>query len=267
MSRKKNLIPFVNAPNFSITFISIQIKSIMAKKILIVDDEKDIISLLKYNLKAEGYDTISAMDGESAVKLAINERPNLILLDIMLPGKDGYEVIRELRKNTTTEKIPVIFLTAKDSEFDEVLGLELGADDYIVKPIAIRKLLARIKKAFQKEELQAVKNPTIRYGDLEIDPESFVVRLSGRRVTLTKKEFYILLFLARRPGRVISRNILLNEVWGENVVVVDRTVDVHIRNIREKLGAEYENLIETISGVGYRFRIEEDEWNCHYEKK
>lgn len=230
----------------------------MAKKILLVDDEKDIISLLKFNLQAEGYKTVSAMDGDRALVLTEEEKPDLVLLDIMLPDKDGWEVLRELRQNPKTENIPVIFLTAKDSEFDEVLGLELGADDYIVKPISMRKLLARIKKVLKKGAPGVSKDETvIRIGDLEIDPASYLVKVSGVPIALTKKEFNILTFLAKRKGRVITRDILLNEIWGEQVVVVDRTVDVHIRNIREKFGPKYENLIETIKGVGYRIRNED----------
>lgn len=230
----------------------------MAKKILVVDDEKDILSLLKYNLKAEGYDPISAMDGESALVKASEEKPDIILLDIMLPGKDGYEVIQQLRKSPETEHIPVIFLTAKDSEFDEVLGLELGAEDYIVKPISIRKLMARIKKALKNKAADSgERSSTLRYENLEIDAESYMVKVSGRPVAMTKKEFSILYFLAKRPGRVVTREILLNEIWGENIVVVDRTVDVHIRNIRDKL-EECKDYIETIKGVGYRFKTQEN---------
>ncbi|NOY61142.1 MAG: response regulator transcription factor [Calditrichaeota bacterium] len=229
----------------------------MAKKILVVDDEKDIISLLKFNLQAEGYKTVSAMDGDQALVLTEEEKPDLVLLDIMLPDKDGWEVLRELRQNSKTENIPIIFLTAKDSEFDEVLGLELGADDYIVKPISMRKLLARIKKVLKKGTSGVGKEENvIRIGDLEIYPGSYSVKISGIPITLTKKEFNIITFLAKRKGRVITRDILLNEIWGEQVVVVDRTVDVHIRNIREKFGPKHENLIETIKGVGYRIRNE-----------
>ena len=237
-------------------FIKNEIET-MAKKILVVDDEKDIISLLKFNLQAEGYKTVSAMDGDQALVLTEEEKPDLVLLDIMLPDKDGWEVLRELRQNPKTENIPVIFLTAKDSEFDEVLGLELGADDYIIKPISMRKLLARIKKVLKRGTLGTGKDDiVIRIGDLEIDPGSYSVKISGVPITLTKKEFNIITFLAKRKGRVITRDILLNEIWGEQVVVVDRTVDVHIRNIREKFGSKHENLIETIKGVGYRIRNE-----------
>ncbi len=229
----------------------------MAKRILLVDDEKDILDLLEFNLESEGYKTSKARDGEEALKKAVEKKPDLILLDIMLPKKDGFEVIRELRATKETADIPVIFLTAKDSEIDEVVGLELGADDYIVKPISIRKLLARVKKAFRKSPPQnSSDDQIIEINDLMIDPSSYQVTINQKEIMLTKKEFEILLFLARRPGRVITRRILLDELWDDNVVVIDRTVDVHIRKIREKLGKDYQDLIETIKGVGYRFKSE-----------
>lgn len=226
----------------------------MAKKILIVDDEQDILDLLEFNLATEGYEIKTATDGEKAIELSESYKPDLIILDIMLPGKDGWEVIRELRKNEETEDIPVIFLTAKDSEIDEVVGLELGAEDYIIKPISIRKLQARIKRVIRSSEQRVKKeeNQIIKIGDVQIDPASHQVKVSGQSIILTKKEFSILTFLAKRPGRVITREILLDEIWGNDVIIIDRTIDVHIRKIREKLGPKYQNLIETIKGVGYR---------------
>jgi two-component system alkaline phosphatase synthesis response regulator PhoP len=229
----------------------------MAKKILIVDDEQDILDLLEFNLRAEGYVTLTAPDGEKALELAAEHKPDLIILDVMLPGKDGWEVIRDLRKKSKTQHIPVIFLTAKDSEIDEVVGLELGADDYIVKPIGIRKLLARVKMVIRKTgKNNQLQDAIISLYDITIDPDRYSVKAAGKSVILTKKEFEILLFLAKRPGRVITRERLLNEIWGENIVVVDRTVDVHIRKIREKLGPSHMNVIETIKGVGYRFKAD-----------
>ena len=229
----------------------------MAKKILLVDDEKDIRDLLEFNLETEGYKTYKAKDGEEALQMARRKQPDLILLDIMLPKKDGFEVIRELRSDKTTAGIPVIFLTAKDSEIDEVVGLELGADDYIIKPISIRKLLARVKKSFRKRPNQNEDAFQIVSSDgLAIDPSSYRVTLENEEVMFTRKEFEILVYLAERPGRVITRRILLDDLWDDNVVVIDRTIDVHIRKIREKLGAEYADKIETIKGVGYRFKSE-----------
>jgi two-component system alkaline phosphatase synthesis response regulator PhoP len=229
----------------------------MSKRILIVDDEQDILDLLQFNLKTEGYDTVTAADGEQAVQLANSTNPDLIILDVMLPKKDGWAVLRELRQKPATQQIPVIFLTAKDSEIDEVVGLELGADDYIVKPIAMRKLLTRVKMVWRKASaIEPMADETIRFGELEIDPSRYAVKVDGKELAMTKKEFEILTFLARRPGRVVSRDILLNAIWGDEVVVIDRTVDVHIRKIREKLGSKHQHFIETLKGVGYRFKSE-----------
>jgi two-component system alkaline phosphatase synthesis response regulator PhoP len=228
----------------------------MAKTILIIDDEQDIIDLLQFNLQAEGYQILSALEGETAIELAQKKQPDLIILDIMLPGKDGYEVIRELRQDIKTRRIPVIFLTAKDSEIDEVIGLELGADDYIVKPIGLRKLVARVKMVLRKTStLVQEQNKKISHGNLLIDAESYSVKVNRKPVDFTKKEFEILSYLAQRPGRVVTRETLLNEVWGEDVIVIDRTIDVHIRKIREKL-EDFASYIETIKGVGYRFKTE-----------
>ncbi|HNR67738.1 MAG TPA: response regulator transcription factor [bacterium] len=225
----------------------------MAKKILIVDDERDIIDLLKFNLEKEGYETLIALDGEQALDLALNEKIDLVLLDIMLPGKDGREVLRELRQNSATRFLPIIFLTAKDSEMDEVIGLELGADDYIVKPISILKLLTRIKTVLRKSTGLSEEN-TLQFGDLEIDPQNYTVKQKDIVLEFTKKEFDILCYLAQRSGRVVSRETLLNQIWGQDVIVIDRTIDVHIRKIREKLGPKDMLRIETIKGVGYRFK-------------
>jgi len=228
----------------------------MPKTILIVDDEKDILDLLRFNLEKEGYKILSAMDGKEALELATSAMPDLIILDIMLPGKDGLEVIRELGQNSKTQNIPVIFLTAKGSEIDEVIGLELGADDYIIKPIAIRKLLSRVKMVFRKTTKKEESDEIIRFPNLVIDPQRYEVKVDGAPIVLTKKEFEILYYLARRPGRVINRETLLNDIWGEGVIVIDRTVDVHIRKIREKLGPRHESMIDTIKGVGYRLKTD-----------
>jgi two-component system alkaline phosphatase synthesis response regulator PhoP len=226
------------------------------QKILIVDDEKDIVDLLKYNLEKEGYQVITAFDGTAALEKAFL-KPDLILLDIMMPGDDGFEVCKQIRKNPSISNIPIIFLTAKNSETDEVLGLELGADDFIEKPISIRKIIARIKNVLRKkkERLEDGKNIILKFRDLLIDRSSYTVRLKNKDLFFPKKEFEILSFLLSNRGKVFSRNSLLNSIWGEEVYVVDRTIDVHIRKIREKLG-EYGDYIETIKGVGYRF-IEE----------
>ncbi len=226
----------------------------MAKKILIVDDEQDILDLLTFNLQREGYETLTAAEGENALHLARTAFPDLIILDVMLPGLDGWEVLRELRRDPDTRHLPVVFLTAKDSEIDEVVGLELGADDYIVKPISMHKLVARVKLALRKAATAEMRpSEKISFGAVVVDSASYTVTIQGDPVPFTKKEFEILRYLAQRPGRVVSRETLLNELWDEDVVVIDRTVDVHIRKIREKLGAEEMRHIETLKGVGYRF--------------
>lgn len=230
----------------------------MSKRILLVDDEQDILDLLKYNLEAEGYEIIMAVNGLQALELAQNS-PDLIILDVMLPGKDGWEVIRQLRQAENTKSIPVIFLTAKGGEIDEVVGLELGADDYIIKPISIRKLLARVKNVLRKTSGSPLDSEAIwRFGEVEINSLNYSVKVAGKMVTFTKKEFEVLLYLAQRPGRVVTRETFLNEIWGDDVVVIDRTIDVHIRKIREKLGEKNMHLVETIKGVGYRLKAEEN---------
>lgn len=227
----------------------------MDKKILVVDDEKDIVDLVKYNLQKEGYTVITARNGKEAIELA--QPPlHLILLDIMMPEYDGLEVLRRLKQNERTSAIPVIFLTAKGSDVDEVVGLELGADDYILKPISIPKLLARVKNILRKREERA-KAPAapIVVGVIEIIPAQHLVRVKNKEIFFPKKEFEVLLYLARHAGEVINRETLLTMIWGSDVQVVDRTVDVHIRKIREKLGNHAE-AVETIKGVGYRMKAD-----------
>lgn len=222
--------------------------------ILVVDDEKDIQDLLKYNLTKEGYRVRTASNGREAVELA-STGVDLVVLDVMMPEMDGWEVCRTLRQKASTASLPIVFLTARDSDVDEVVGLELGADDYIVKPVRVRTFIARVKKALRKRSPgQAPDRPAvIAIGTMEIYPENYVVKIKGKELPLPKKEFEVLLFLARHPDRVISREVLLNEIWGRDVYVVDRTIDVHIRKIREKLG-QAAHLIETVKGVGYRFK-------------
>ncbi len=229
----------------------------MSSTILIVDDEKDILELLQYNLQKEGYRVLSADNGKSALKL-IAQKPDLVVLDVMMPEMDGWEVCRSIRKNPSTAAIPIIFLTAKDSEIDEVVGLELGADDYITKPVKLRTFLARVKRALRVLSTSEKGDGTdiLRIDDLEIHLSNYVVRIRSEEVHFPKKEFEVLVFLVRHPERVVTRETLLNQVWGHDVYVVDRTVDVHIRKIREKLGS-YAHLIETVKGVGYRFKMEQ----------
>lgn len=227
----------------------------MRKTILVVDDEQDILDMLRYNLEKEGYAVLTARNGIEALKQA-KLSPHLVLLDVMMPEMDGWEVCKELKRDPKTAATPIIFLTAKGTEVDEVLGLELGADDYVVKPIAVRSLLARVRAALRRRD-QRVDGPPhdehITIDELEIDAPRYTVTVRRKPVVLTRREFETLLYLARHRGRVITREVLLSSVWGDDVRVVDRTVDVHISKIREKLGAcgEY---IETVKGVGYRMR-------------
>lgn len=226
----------------------------MKPTILVVDDEQDILELLKYNFEKEGYSVHTARNGKEALIQAASQ-PDLILLDVMMPELDGWEVCKSLRSSPKTQSIPVIFLTARDSEFDEVLGLELGAEDYVTKPVNVRSLLARIRKVLRRyRDVPArAEQGIIQIGDLHIHAENYTVTLGSTEIHFPRREFQVLLFLARHPDRVIKRETLLNEIWGEDVYVVDRTVDVHIRKIREKLGT-HAYIIETVKGVGYRFK-------------
>jgi len=222
------------------------------KTILVVDNEKDIVDLLKYNLQKEGYNVLTARNGKDALSQA-QQRPDLIILDVMMPEMDGFEVVKQLKRDNKTAHIPVIFLTAKGTEIDEVLGLELGADDYIVKPISIPKLLARVKNVLRKHEAKTAIENAINVGVIEMLPSQHIVQVNKKEVFFPKKEFEVLLYLAKHVGQVVNRETLLNNIWGTDVHVVDRTVDVHIRKIREKLG-KYADYIETIKGVGYKMK-------------
>lgn len=223
-------------------------------KILLVDDEPDIVEFLKYNLEQNGYDVIVGHDGLQALK-KLSEGPELIILDIMMPYLDGYEVYHKIREHRQYKEVPIIFLTAKSGEADEIKGLELGASDFIQKPISPKKLIARVKlnlrkgkKDFSKEEIKK-----LVVGPLLIDKEKYIVNIDNVETIFPRKEFTLLFFLANNPDKVFNRDELLKEVWGDGVFVVDRTIDVHIRKIREKLG-KHSNLIETIKGVGYKFK-------------
>jgi two-component system alkaline phosphatase synthesis response regulator PhoP len=227
----------------------------MKTKILLVDDEPDIVEFLQYNLVQEGFDVITAFDGSEALS-KISHKPDLVILDIMMPKMDGYEVFKKIRETPGFEKLPIIFLTAKAGEANEILGLEIGASDYIQKPISPKKLVARVKSNLRKAETSAGDKTApskISLGPLVIDKDKYVVYLNGKEKVFPRKEFELLFYLANSPGKVFSRDTLLKDVWGTDVYVVDRTVDVHIRKIREKL-EKYMDLIETVKGVGYRFK-------------
>lgn len=222
----------------------------MSQKILIVDDEIDILDLLEYNLKKEGYKVSRAMDGKEAIQVAQKKMPDLVLLDIMMPEMDGIETCRRLRAIPDFENIYIVFLTARSEEYSELAGFEAGADDYISKPIKPRVLMSRLKAIFRRN-LNSDEEPTdlIRIHDLEIVKDEYVVKRGDQQIALPRKEFDLLYFLASKPGKVYKREKLLEKVWGD-VFVVDRTIDVHVRKLREKLGNDY---IITVKGVGYKF--------------
>lgn len=227
----------------------------MAKQtILVVDDEQDLLDLIEYNLKKEGYDVLKAENGEEGIKIAREHNPDLILLDIMMPKMDGMEAVEIIRNDDDLKAIPVIFLTARGDEKTEVEGLNKGGDDYITKPISTTKLISRIKAVMRRFHPQAEEEEEIHrldVHDLIIDKDRYIVTRGEEEFQLPRKEFELLYYLASRKGKVRDRQTLLNKVWGDNVYVVDRTVDVHVRKIREKLGDHY---IETVKGVGYRFK-------------
>lgn len=229
-------------------------------KILVVDDEKSIVELIKFNLEREGFKVITAFNGYEALEKARNEKPELIILDVMLPGIDGIEVCRSLSSDSNTRQIPIIMLSARTEEVDKVLGLEMGADDYITKPFSPRELIARVKARIRRTQSMqsdiASRDAKLVIGDLVIDCDRFEVTVNGKKVDLTPKEFELLRFLAEEPGKVLSREYLLEKIWGYDFIGDSRTVDVHIRHIRQKLekvpGSP--NFIETVRGVGYRLR-------------
>lgn len=220
-------------------------------KILIVDDEQEIVEFIDYNLKNAGYETATAYNGEDAIRTAIKFNPDLILLDVMMPEKDGFQTIKEIRNKPQLDNTIVIFLTAMSDEKSEIEGLKLGADDYIYKPIKPELIIQRLRTALRrvKRDEEESDNKLV-YGDLEINRYKFTVNHKGAEIILAKKEFELLNLLASKPGRVFLRNEILEKVWGTDIIVGDRTIDVHIRKIRQKLGID---LIKTVKGVGYKF--------------
>lgn len=222
------------------------------QKVLVVDDESDILELLKYNLSKEGYDVKVASNGIKGVEVAKTFIPDLILLDIMMPKQDGVETCRQIREVPELANVFVIFLTARSEEYSEVAAFEMGADDYITKPIKPRALMSRINALFRRESKKKKDSQKIMIGDLAVDRSSYTVILGDKKINLPKKEFELLYFLAQNPGKVFSRDELLKNIWGTDVYVLARTVDVHIRKVREKIGDGY---ISTVKGVGYKFEI------------
>jgi two-component system alkaline phosphatase synthesis response regulator PhoP len=230
----------------------------MKEKILIVEDEKDIVKVLDYNLKKEGLRTAVAYDGEEALELAKKEHPDLILLDLMLPEVGGLEVCKTLKGDSKTATIPIIMLTAKTQESDKVVGLELGADDYVTKPFSPRELIARIKAVLRRAKDKEKTPEVLKIDDLEIDFAKIGLKVKGKPVKVTSKEFELLSTLVKAKGRVLSRDYLLDTVWGYDraMEIQTRTVDVHIRTLREKLKSAAKYII-TVKNYGYRFEVEE----------
>ncbi|MEQ9301402.1 MAG: response regulator transcription factor [Cyclobacteriaceae bacterium] len=220
------------------------------QKILVVDDESDILELLKYNLEKEGYEVKTALDGIKGVEIAKSFHPELILLDIMMPKQDGVETCRQLRDLPELQNSFIVFLTARSEEYSEVAAFDMGADDYITKPIKPRALMSRISAMFRRESKKKKDVSKITIDDMVIDRSSYTVTVKGEKINLPKKEFELLHFLAQNPGKVFSRDDLLQNIWGTDVYVLARTVDVHIRKVREKIGEGY---IATVKGVGYKF--------------
>ena len=222
----------------------------IVKKILIADDEPDILEIIQFNLQAEGYEVVTAKNGDEAIEAAKKNQPDLIILDIMMPGKNGIDVCNILRMQPAFQDTLIVFLSALSDEGTEIRGLETGADDYLTKPISPKILLSKVNALFRR--IVKEEKGTIQIGDLIIDREKYLVKYQGNDITLARKEFELLALLASKPGKVFLRNEILNQVWGTEVIVGDRTIDVHIRKIRQKLNLD---CITTVKGVGYKFEL------------
>ncbi|MGA2867111.1 MAG: response regulator transcription factor [Verrucomicrobiota bacterium] len=224
----------------------------MRAKVLVVDDEPEAVELVEFNLKQAGFEVVTAADGAEALKKARALLPSLVVLDLMLPEVDGLEVCKMLRRDPATASVPIVMVTAKAAEIDRILGLELGADDYITKPFSPRELVLRIKKILERPQVAAAEPSTLQFGDLVIDAPRHLVSWRGKPIELTATEFKLLTLLAQRRGRVQSRDQLLRDVWEYNSLIDTRTVDTHMRRLREKLGPAA-RFLDTVRGVGYRF--------------
>ncbi len=222
--------------------------------VLVVDDESDILEFLKYNLEKEGFVVATAENGKEALEIAYKVKPQLIILDIMMPEMDGVEVCRQLRSDKVFDQTIISFLTARDEDYSQIAALDVGGDDYITKPIRPRLLVSRVKALFRRTERGAEEKESevIKVGDLSIDKEKVLVFRNEEQIEMAKKEFELLLLLASKPGKVFTREEIFNKVWGTDVIVGNRTIDVHIRKLREKLGSQY---IKTLKGVGYKFEF------------
>ncbi len=220
-------------------------------KILIVDDEADVLEFMRYNLRKEGFQVFIAPDGIEALRVAQKEIPHLVIMDIMMPEMDGLQACKEMRKVPVLQDTLIAFLTARSEEFTQVMGLEIGADDYMTKPLKPRLLISKVKSLLRRYSKQEVED-VIRVGDLEINKDTFTIKKGERIIELPRKEFKLIYLLASKTGKVFTREKILNAVWGTDVIVNDRTIDVHIRKLREKIGNEY---IKTIKGIGYKIEI------------
>lgn len=229
----------------------------MPYTVLVIEDEIHILELLRYNLEAAGYKVMASENGKEGLEKALEEKPDLVILDLMLPDMDGLEICKVLKKNEDTKNIPIIMLTARSEEFDKVLGLELGADDYITKPFSVRELLARIKAVLRRtQQVEEEKEEIIKFGDIVIDTGKHVVYKKGKALDLTLKEFELLKLLSQNKGKVLTRDYLLDKVWGYEYAGETRTVDVHIRHLRKKIEDDDKApvYIETVRGIGYKLR-------------
>lgn len=224
------------------------------EKILLVDDEPDIIDLISYNLEKEGYQIKSANNGRDGIEIAKTFQPDLILLDVMMPEMDGIETCVEIREIDSLKNVIIAFLTARGEDYSQIAGFDAGADDYITKPIKPRVLISRIQALLRRKSVTELVSSSQTYGGISIDKERYIVGFEGQELNLPKKEFELLALLVSKPGRVFTREIILQTIWGNDVVVGDRTIDVHIRKLREKIGNE---AIKTVKGVGYKFDLDE----------
>jgi two-component system alkaline phosphatase synthesis response regulator PhoP len=226
-------------------------------KILIVDDEQDIVELISYNLEKEGFSTIKAYDGVSVFNIIATKKPDLLILDLMLPGMNGLDICKKIRANPATADLPIIMLTAKGDELDKIIGLEIGADDYITKPFSVKELVARVRTILRRSQdrPKTALQEQFSYKGMAINYSSCTVKIDGKPVTLSPTELKLLFFFSRNPGRVYSRNQLLDQVWGDDTFITDRAVDVHIRRLRSQIEKDVENprYILTIRGFGYKF--------------
>jgi len=220
------------------------------EKILLVDDEPDILEIVGYNLKKEGYEVSTADNGKEAIKIAKAEKPDLIILDVMMPEMDGMETCYQIRNDSSLKDTLIAFLTARGEDYSQIAGFDAGADDYITKPVKPRVLVSKVKAILRRKGAAEQEVQDIEVGGISIDRERYVIKKDDKELNLPKKEFELLSLLMGKPGRVYTREVIMNSIWGGEVVVGDRTIDVHIRKLREKLG---EDLIKTVKGVGYKF--------------